>query len=78
MRKVGETKYTPEAKYTIYGYTVALQYWAYEAIMQLGSKYATNLGIKAPRMISWTSNQVLQEKDAAEDLKKRRLIYVVN
>ena len=32
-KKVGEAKYTPEAKYTIHGYEIALQYWAYEAIV---------------------------------------------
>ena len=31
--KDGEAKYTVEAKYTIYGYAIALQYWAYEAIV---------------------------------------------
>ena len=73
MRKVGETKYTPEAKYTVYGYTVALQYWAYEAIVQVDSKNATNLVVKAPIMLSWTSNQVLQVRDLAEDLKRKKV-----
>ena len=64
----------------MYNYVVELQYWAYEAIVQLGLKYATNLGIKALRMLSWTSNQVLQAKDVAEDLKKKKkdLVYVIS
>ena len=73
MKKAGKTKYTLEAKYTVYGYTIALQYWAYEAIVQLGSKYATNLGVKAPRMLSWTLTQVLQVRDLAEDLKRKNV-----
>ena len=32
-KKDGEAKYTIEAKYTVYGYAIALQYWAYEAIV---------------------------------------------
>ena len=43
--------------------------------MQLGSKYATNLSIKTPKMLSWTSNQVLQAKDVVEDLKKKKKGY---
>ena len=75
-KKVGEVKYTAKAKYTIYGYAIALQYWAYEAIVQLGSKYATSLGVKTPRMLSWTSNQVIIARDLAKDLKrKKRLVY---
>ena len=54
MKKAGETKCTPEAKYTIYGYVVTLQYWAYETIVQLDFKYATNLGVKTLRLLSWT------------------------
>ena len=73
MKKAGETKHTLEAKYTVYGYVVALQYWAYEAIVQLGSKYATNFGIKVPRILSWTSNQVLQARDVVVDLKKKKV-----
>ena len=32
-KKVGETKYTLEVKYTIYNYALALQYRLYEAII---------------------------------------------
>ena len=71
-KNAGEAKYTQEAKYTVYGYAIALQYWAYEAIVQLGSKYATSLSVKSPGMLTWTSNQVLQARDLAEDLKRKK------
>ena len=72
-KKVGEVKYNPEAKYTVYGYVIALQYWAYEAIVQLGSKYATSLSVKTPKMLIWTSNQVIFARDLAEDLKRKKV-----
>ena len=36
MKKDGHPKYTTEVKNTVYGYAIALQHWAYEAIVQLG------------------------------------------
>ena len=32
-KKVRDPKYTAEANYTVYDYAIALQYWAYEAIV---------------------------------------------
>ena len=72
-KKAGEEKYTLEAKYTIYGYAIALQYWAYEAIVQLGSKYATSLGVKILKMLTWISNQVILARGLAEDLKRKKV-----
>ena len=72
-KKAGEAKYTLEAKYTVYGYVIILQYQAYEAIVQLGSKYTASLGVKTPRMLTWTSNQVTLVKDLAEDLKRKKV-----
>ena len=72
-KKAGEAKYTLEAKHTIYRYAITLQYWAYEAIAQLGSKYATSIGVKTPRMLTWTSNQVIFARDLAEDLKRKKI-----
>ena len=72
-KKDGEAKYTVEAKYMVYGYAITLQYWAYEAIVQLGSKYATYLGVKTPRMLSWTLNQFILTRDLGEDLKRKKV-----
>ena len=41
LEQVRKKKKGPEAKYAIYGYFLALQYWAYEAIDKVASKYAT-------------------------------------
>ena len=72
-KKNGDPKYIVKAKYTVYGYAIALQYWAYKVIVQLGSKYATCLGVKTPRMLSWTSNLMIQKDNLAEDLKRKKV-----
>ena len=51
-KKDGEAKYTIEAKYTVYSDAISLQYWAYEAIVHLGSKYATYHSVKTPTILS--------------------------
>ncbi|XP_060969080.1 uncharacterized protein LOC133036585 [Cannabis sativa] len=35
-----------ECKYTAYGFAPAVQYWAYEAILEVGKRYGTNHGIR--------------------------------
>ena len=72
-KKDGGTKYTVKAKYTVYGYALTLQYWAYEAIVQVGFKYATSLGVKTPRMLCWTSTQMIKKDDLAADLKRKKV-----
>ncbi|KAM6543002.1 hypothetical protein CsatB_007449 [Cannabis sativa] len=37
LKKIEKGVTQKEAKYSSYGYTAALQYWAYEAILQLGN-----------------------------------------
>ena len=61
----------------VYGYAITLQYWAYKEIVQLGSKYVTLLGVKTPRMLSWTSNQMIQAKDLVEDLKRKKVSFML-
>ncbi|PON80089.1 hypothetical protein PanWU01x14_005390 [Parasponia andersonii] len=57
FQKMKKNKNAKEAKYTIYGFSITLQYWAYEAIPKLTSAFSENLGIKFLRMLSWTSNK---------------------
>ncbi|XP_062100175.1 uncharacterized protein LOC133806055 [Humulus lupulus] len=39
QKKIEKGKTQKEAKYSIYGYAVALQYWAFESIIELGQDY---------------------------------------
>ena len=75
QEKIGENKYTSKAKYIVYDFVLSLQYLDYEAIVQLGTKYATNLGVKIPRMLSWTANTILQAKEVGDELKKKKVGY---
>ncbi|PON62407.1 Ulp1 protease family, C-terminal catalytic domain containing protein [Parasponia andersonii] len=51
IQKMKNNKKDKEAKYTVYGFSIALQYWAYEAIPKLTGAFCENLGIKFPRML---------------------------
>ena len=45
----------PDAKYTYYGFAPALQYWAYEALPSIGSKFGEKVANRVPRMLHWSS-----------------------
>ncbi|XP_062087038.1 uncharacterized protein LOC133793770 [Humulus lupulus] len=67
-----------EAKYSLYGYVLALQYWAYEAIQQFAREYGINHGNQFPRMLSWSSNKErpISKADLAPMFKKTSLIVL--
>uniref|UniRef100_A0A803NIL3 Uncharacterized protein n=1 Tax=Cannabis sativa TaxID=3483 RepID=A0A803NIL3_CANSA len=46
-----------EENYSSYDYTAALQYWAYEAILELGNEYAVRKSHRFPRMVNWESKE---------------------
>ena len=62
LEQARKKKKGPEAKYAIYGFFLALQYWAFEVVERVGSKFATYHGLKSPRMLSWSSNKVPSAK----------------
>ena len=70
--KIKEKKKS-EAKYTVYGYHIALIYWAFEAIPMLGQQYAEYIGAKVPRMLSWTSSNVPMSQALADLFKQKNV-----
>ncbi|PON56170.1 hypothetical protein PanWU01x14_183790 [Parasponia andersonii] len=69
-----KNKKAKEAKYTVYGFSIALQYWAYEAIPKLTGAFSENLSIKFPRMMSWTSNKTPSIMDYIDEFKIKKLV----
>ena len=55
-----------EAKYAIYGYFFPLQYWAYDAIERLASKFVQYHDLQTPWMLSWSSDRIPSMKDLVE------------
>ncbi|XP_022866368.1 uncharacterized protein LOC111386146 [Olea europaea var. sylvestris] len=53
-----------DRKYDVYGFCMALQLWAYEAIPALGSKWAIRRETSYLRMLHWRAH----EKPSAKDL----------
>ncbi|PON88454.1 hypothetical protein TorRG33x02_158200 [Trema orientale] len=72
LKLVAEKKKPAEYKYTVYGFSAALQYWAYEVVPTLGTVYATNLGVKFPKMLCWTSNKIPSASDVGEILNRKK------
>ncbi|PON37531.1 Ulp1 protease family, C-terminal catalytic domain containing protein [Parasponia andersonii] len=73
IQKMKKNKKTKEVKYTVYGFSISLQYWAYEAIPKFTGVFSENLGIKFPRMLSWTSNKILSIMDCIDVFKIKKL-----
>ena len=71
MESARKKRKCAKAKYAIYGYFFALQYWAYEAIERLASKFAKYHGPQSPRMLSWSSDKVPSTKDLVEIFDRR-------
>ncbi|PON49833.1 hypothetical protein PanWU01x14_227320 [Parasponia andersonii] len=49
-------------------------YWTYEAIPKLTGAFSENLGIKFPRMLSWTSNKTPSMIDYIDIFKIKKLV----
>ncbi|XP_060972358.1 uncharacterized protein LOC133038280 [Cannabis sativa] len=72
----------PEAKYNVYGYAPALQYWAFEVMQDLGKKYGQCRGTRFPRMLNWsTPNTVtkhdVKQPDVATLFEKRMVVLQI-
>ena len=51
-----EDKAKHVAQYSVYGYAPALQYWTYEAIVEIKDKYSERIpGSHMSRMLQWRS-----------------------
>ena len=66
-----------EYRYTAYGFAPALQYWAYEVILEVGKNYSFNHGINFPRMLSWSSKDEVGKKDFATLFSKRVRVFLL-
>ena len=64
-----------EAKYSLPGNLHAVQYWAFEAIPEIGQQFGNNIGVRVPRMLSWSSVRVVTRKDVEKVFLKKTVIY---
>ena len=61
------------AQYTVYGYALALQYWAFEAIPTIGALCSEYKGRLFPRMLSWELQTALVSKEINYLLNKKNV-----
>ncbi|XP_060965676.1 uncharacterized protein LOC133034581 [Cannabis sativa] len=67
-----------ESKYSAYGYAVALQYWAYESILELAEKFAIRRSHRFPRMVNWESKDApLGKEEVIRLFAKKLTVYSV-
>ncbi|XP_062085260.1 uncharacterized protein LOC133791349 [Humulus lupulus] len=70
LKNVEQKRKRPAPQYTIYGYAIALQYWAYEIFTKF-SAFADQQLLAFPRMLSWSAHKMLKEKDIEGVFKKK-------
>ncbi|XP_062100086.1 uncharacterized protein LOC133805957 [Humulus lupulus] len=70
LKNVEQKRKRPAPQYTIYGYAIALQYWAYEIFTKF-SAFADQQPLAFPRMLSWSAHKMLKEKDIEGVFKKK-------
>ncbi|CAA2964369.1 Hypothetical predicted protein [Olea europaea subsp. europaea] len=52
-----KTKNEKEVSYTIHGFSIVMQIWAYEAMPELGERFGECVGERSPRLLYWTSTK---------------------
>ncbi|CAA2986766.1 Hypothetical predicted protein, partial [Olea europaea subsp. europaea] len=48
--------------YTVHGFPIAMQIWAFEVIPEIGDRFARRLGHQSPRLLSWTCTKQPQHR----------------
>ncbi|PON76892.1 hypothetical protein PanWU01x14_032120 [Parasponia andersonii] len=74
LQEMKKNKKAKKAKYIVYGFSIALQYWAFEAIPKLTGAFSENLGIKFPKILSWTSNKTPSIIDCIDVFKIKKAL----
>ncbi|XP_022883511.1 uncharacterized protein LOC111400329 [Olea europaea var. sylvestris] len=62
-RKMSDAKMKNEkdVSYTIHGFLIVMQIWAYEAMPELGKRFGGRVGERSPRLLCWTSTKQPQQ-----------------
>ena len=62
-----------EAKYTVYGFPLAFQCWAYEAIPVLALNWAEMRKLEFPRMLCWSATKTPTAKDVLDIFTRKNV-----
>ena len=71
LKKKGKT--AAAAQYTVYGFPLALQYWAFEAIPKVGAITCAQKQRFFPRMLSWEWKRKPSTDEVAEIFKRKNV-----
>ena len=71
LKKKGKT--AAAAQYTVYGYPLALQYWAFEAIPKIGAIICDQKQRLFPRMLSWEWKRKPSTNEIAEIFRRKNV-----
>ncbi|CAA2993347.1 Hypothetical predicted protein [Olea europaea subsp. europaea] len=56
-RKFQKAKKRKEITYTVYGFPIAMQVWAYEMILEIGERISQRVGDRMPRLFRWSTRK---------------------
>ncbi|CAA3027292.1 Hypothetical predicted protein [Olea europaea subsp. europaea] len=51
-----------EVTYTIHGFPIAMQVWAYEAVPEIGERFGQRVGERMPRLLRWSARKQPQHR----------------
>ncbi|CAA2980797.1 Hypothetical predicted protein [Olea europaea subsp. europaea] len=51
-----------DVSYTIHGFSIAMQIWVYEAVLELDECFDQRVGERSPRLLCWTSTKQPQQR----------------
>ncbi|CAA3003936.1 Hypothetical predicted protein [Olea europaea subsp. europaea] len=51
-----------EVTYTIHGFPIAMQVWAYEAVPEIGERFGQRVGEQMPRLLRWSARKQPQHR----------------
>ncbi|CAA2995579.1 Hypothetical predicted protein [Olea europaea subsp. europaea] len=62
-----------EVTYTIHGFPIAMQVWAYEAVPEIGERFGQRVGEQMPRLLRWSARKQPQHRTYDTFFKNVRL-----
>ncbi|CAA2960263.1 Hypothetical predicted protein [Olea europaea subsp. europaea] len=51
-----------EVTYTIHGFSISMQVWAYEAVLEIGERFGQRVGERMPRLLRWSARKQPQHR----------------
>ncbi|CAA2999493.1 Hypothetical predicted protein [Olea europaea subsp. europaea] len=72
-KRLKERRQEKEVTYTIHGFPIAMQVWAYQAVLEIGERFGQRVGKRMPRLLRWSAQKQPQHRTYNAFFKNMRL-----